>query len=139
MLHTPSRRVTGFGLRAHICFISCPSISKAHLAPQATHLSRTLALPVLTHTTKKPGCHPSILGFFLSDPATGVTHPSQIAIVGDRLFTDIMMANMMGSWGLWIRDGVVQSKSLFGGVETVVEGYLRGRGLRAPWPGVVVE
>jgi phosphatidylglycerophosphatase GEP4 len=26
--------------------------------------------------------------------------------VGDRLSTDIMMANMMGSYGVWVRDGV---------------------------------
>ncbi|KAF8421050.1 mitochondrial PGP phosphatase-domain-containing protein [Tirmania nivea] len=109
---------------------------------EATILTRTLSLPILTHTTKKPGCHPSILSFFLSDPTTGVTHSSQIAIIGDRLFTDVMMANMMGSWGLWIRDGVpdvggVRRKSLFGGVERVVEGYLRGRGLRGPWPAGV--
>jgi len=54
------------------------------------------------------------------------------------------MANMMGSWGLWIRDGIpdvggVRRKSLFGGVERAVEGYLRERGLRGPWPAELVE
>lgn len=39
-------------------------------------------------------------------PESGVTHPSQVCVVGDRLFTDMMMANMMGSWGLWVKDGV---------------------------------
>lgn len=107
---------------------------------QATLLTSTLTTPVLTHTTKKPGCHDAVLNFFLSDPTTGVTHPSQIAIVGDRLFTDVMMANMMGAWGIWIRDGVPEvggaaRKSFFGGVERWVEGALRGRGLRPGWPG----
>jgi phosphatidylglycerophosphatase GEP4 len=32
--------------------------------------------------------------------------PSQIAVVGDRLLTDMMLANMMGSYGIWIKDGV---------------------------------
>lgn len=43
-----------------------------------------------------------------------ITSPSQIAVVGDRLMTDIMMANMMGSHGFWIRDGVVERKSFVG-------------------------
>lgn len=42
----------------------------------------------------------------------GVTSASQIAVVGDRLFTDVMMANMMGSHGFWIRDGAVEEKGL---------------------------
>jgi len=48
-----------------------------------------------------------VLSYLRNAPDTGVTHPSQVAIVGDRLFTDVMMANMMGSYGFWIRDGVV--------------------------------
>lgn len=53
-----------------------------------------------------------MLSYLRNAPDTGVTHPSQVAIVGDRLFTDIMMANMMGSYGFWIRDGVVEEKGL---------------------------
>lgn len=41
-----------------------------------------------------------------------MTRPDQIAVVGDRLFTDVMMANMMGSWGIWVRDGVIEEKGL---------------------------
>jgi phosphatidylglycerophosphatase GEP4 len=41
-----------------------------------------------------------------------ITSPSQIAVVGDRLLTDVMMANMMGSYGLWIKDGVTERKSI---------------------------
>lgn len=46
------------------------------------------------------------MAYFRAHPDSGVTRPDQIAIVGDRLSTDIMMANMMGGYGLWIRDGV---------------------------------
>jgi hypothetical protein len=46
------------------------------------------------------------MAYFRAHPDSGVTRPDQIAIVGDRLSTDIMMANMMGSHGFWIRDGV---------------------------------
>lgn len=54
------------------------------------------------------------MAHFKAHPEAGVTHPSQIAIVGDRLMTDMMLTNMMGSWGLWIRDGVkpLNEKSL---------------------------
>ena len=61
---------------------------------------------------QKPGCHSEILQYFRAHPETNVTSASQVAIVGDRLFTDIMMANMMGSYGVWIREGVVEETSL---------------------------
>jgi hypothetical protein len=49
--------------------------------------------------------------YFRKNPESGVTSPSQVAIVGDRLFTDVMMANLMGSYGFWIKDGVIERKS----------------------------
>ncbi len=56
---------------------------------------------------KKPGCGDEIMAYFRAHPETGVTAPHQIAVVGDRLATDMMLANMMGGWGVWVRDGVV--------------------------------
>ena len=38
-----------------------------------------------------------------------MTNPNQIAVIGDRLFTDVMMANMMGAWSIWVKDGVVKN------------------------------
>ena len=61
---------------------------------------------MLPHSTKKPGCGPEIMEYFQKYPETGVTRPDQIAVVGDRLTTDIMMANLMGSYGVWVKDGV---------------------------------
>jgi phosphatidylglycerophosphatase GEP4 len=46
---------------------------------------------------------------FSSNPDSGVTSPNQVAIVGDRLLTDVVMANMMGSYGIWVKDGVKES------------------------------
>lgn len=71
-------------------------------------------MTVLSHKTKKPGCGAEIMEYFRNHPETGVTSPSQIAVVGDRLSTDIMLANLMGSYGLWVKDGVVplQRKSI---------------------------
>jgi phosphatidylglycerophosphatase GEP4 len=62
---------------------------------------------VLPHPTKKPGCGPEIIEYFQKYPETGVTRPDQVAVVGDRLTTDVMMANLMGSYAVWVKDGVV--------------------------------
>jgi phosphatidylglycerophosphatase GEP4 len=66
---------------------------------------------VLQHSTKKPGCKAEVLAYFEQHPDSGVTSPSQIAVVGDRLFTDVMMANLMGSHGFWIKDGIIDRKT----------------------------
>ncbi|KAF3162008.1 hypothetical protein TWF788_002184 [Orbilia oligospora] len=61
--------------------------------------------------------------------------PSQIAVVGDRLFTDVMMANMMGAWGVWVRDGVdVKYSSAFSGFEKGLHDFLVKRGYQPPSP-----
>lgn len=39
----------------------------------------------------------------------GLSRPDQLAVIGDRLFTDVMMAKMMGAWSVWVRDGVVKN------------------------------
>lgn len=50
--------------------------------------------------------------YFAQAKDVEITSPSQIAVVGDRLLTDVMMANMMGSYGFWIKDGVTERKSI---------------------------
>lgn len=74
---------------------------------QAAELEQKTGLFVLTHSTKKPGCGPEIMAYFRNHPETGVSDPSQVAVVGDRLTTDVMLANSMGAWAFWVRDGVV--------------------------------
>lgn len=61
---------------------------------------------MLRHSTKKPGCKEDVMAYFAQHPEAGVTRPEQIAVVGDRLSTDVMMANLMGGYGIWVRDGV---------------------------------
>ncbi|KAI9842155.1 MAG: hypothetical protein M1837_007442 [Sclerophora amabilis] len=105
---------------------------------EASLLEANTGVAVLRHSTKKPGAHPAILSYFLDHPHTTVGSPSQIAIVGDRLLTDMMMANMMGAWGLWVRDGVDVSKK---GASTFRDTRMIRRGLgrwrvgefRDPW------
>ncbi|KAF3930539.1 hypothetical protein ABW19_dt0202509 [Dactylella cylindrospora] len=85
---------------------------------EATILSKNLSVPVLRHNVKKPGCLDEILTHLRSCTDVQLESPSQIAIVGDRLFTDVMMANMMGAWGVWVRDGVhIKYASMFSGIE----------------------
>lgn len=78
---------------------------------EAAILEKNTGVKVLRHSTKKPGCKAEVLEYFRKHSDAGVTSPSQIAVVGDRLFTDVMMANMMGSYGFWIKDGVIERKS----------------------------
>jgi phosphatidylglycerophosphatase GEP4 len=73
---------------------------------EAAILEANTGIKVLRHSTKKPGCKEEVMAYFKAHPDAGVTRPDQIAVVGDRLSTDIMMANMMGSYGVWVRDGV---------------------------------
>lgn len=87
---------------------SDPGYEEADLLEQSTGVT------VLRHNTKKPGCHAEIMAYFRSKPETGVTKENQVAIVGDRLFTDVLMANMMGSHSVWIRDGTVPDHGFVG-------------------------
>jgi phosphatidylglycerophosphatase GEP4 len=77
---------------------------------QARLLEDRTGVKVLRHSTKKPGCHPEIMEHFYKH--TDVEGPHQVAIVGDRLFTDVLMANTMGSQAVWVHDGVERSQSL---------------------------
>lgn len=74
---------------------------------------------MLSHAVKKPGCGDDVMRYFAAHPETGVTRPDQVAVVGDRLATDMMLANIMGAWGFWVRDGVVplKEKSAVGTLE----------------------
>ncbi|KAG2163437.1 hypothetical protein VTO58DRAFT_102332 [Aureobasidium pullulans] len=101
---------------------------------EADLLEKNTGVKVLRHNTKKPGCHSDVLSYLRNAPDTGVTHASQVAIVGDRLFTDVMMANMMGSYGFWIKDGVVEEKGLFVKLERSLAGFLTRRGYSPPFP-----
>jgi phosphatidylglycerophosphatase GEP4 len=76
----------------------------------ASEVEKSTGVAVLSHRVKKPGCADEIIEYFRQHPETGVTGPHQIAVVGDRLFTDMMLANRMGSWGIWVKDGVVPLK-----------------------------
>ncbi|CCU75054.1 hypothetical protein BGHDH14_bgh02389 [Blumeria hordei DH14] len=73
----------------------------------ASEVEAATGVSVLRHQTKKPGCGAEIMAYFRQHPETRVDRPEQIAVVGDRLTTDVMLANTMGSYGVWVREGIV--------------------------------
>lgn len=85
---------------------------------------------------KKPFCGDGVVKWFQHRGV--VRDASEIAVVGDRLGTDVVMAGLMGSWSVWCRDGVVEGKpgnSVLERMERCMEKYLReSRGLCAPLP-----
>ncbi|KAA8618581.1 hydrolase of the HAD superfamily [Pyrenophora tritici-repentis] len=100
---------------------------------EAAILEANTGIKVLRHSTKKPGCKEEVMAYFTAHPESGVTKPEQIAVVGDRLSTDIMMANLMGSYGVWVRDGV-QGRGFFARMEDRLQGFLFRKGYTAPDP-----
>ncbi|RFU28835.1 Phosphatidylglycerophosphatase/4-nitrophenylphosphatase, partial [Scytalidium lignicola] len=99
----------------------------------AAELEKSTGVTVLSHATKKPGCSSEIMEYFRKHPETGVTRPDQIAVVGDRLTTDVMMANMMGSYAVFVKDGVVPP-GVLGRLEQRFASFLLKRGYEAPDP-----
>jgi phosphatidylglycerophosphatase GEP4 len=85
-----------------------------------------------TGPRRKPFCGPDVLAWFRERGV--VQSADEIAVVGDRLGTDTLMAAQMGAWSVWCKDGVRHSASGDGDVdyrgflakaETVLERYLR--------------
>ncbi|KAF4307708.1 had superfamily phosphatase [Botryosphaeria dothidea] len=95
---------------------------------QAELLERNTGVKVLHHSTKKPGCRAEVFEYFRNNPDAGVTSPSQIAVVGDRLFTDVMMANLIGAHGFWVKDGTIGPHSFFAKAEHRLAAFLLRRG-----------
>ncbi|KAL8376456.1 hypothetical protein RB595_007512 [Gaeumannomyces hyphopodioides] len=102
----------------------------------AADLEKATGVTVLPHQAKKPGCGDEIMTYFKGHPETGVVSPNQIAVVGDRLSTDMMLANMMGGWGVWVKNGVVplSNKSVFSRLENRLAPFLFSRGYSAAEP-----
>ncbi|PLB54931.1 putative hydrolase [Aspergillus steynii IBT 23096] len=104
-----------------------------------------LQIPVFrlpTGSAKKPFCGAEVLSWFTERGV--VKGPEEIAVVGDRLGTDVLMATQMGAWSVWCRDGVTEGvdprrgredRNVLEKMEAWVERYLReSRGLKAPAP-----
>ncbi|KAJ5584266.1 HAD-superfamily phosphatase subfamily IIIA [Penicillium hispanicum] len=89
--------------------------------------------------SKKPFCGDEVVRWFREREV--VQSPHEIAVVGDRLGTDVIMAGMMGSWSVWCKEGVFEAgetgkpgRNILEKMEVWVERYLRGKGYTAPAP-----
>ena len=92
-----------------------------HHGKEAEILETATGVEVFRHSTKKPGCAIDVLNYLRSGNVPGLTRPDQVIVVGDRIFTDVIMANMMGAWSIWVKDGVVKTS----GVVRLTEIYTR--------------
>ncbi|KAJ5317154.1 hypothetical protein PENANT_c029G08499 [Penicillium antarcticum] len=88
---------------------------------------------------KKPFCGDEVVAWFRDRGV--VKDAGEIAVVGDRLGTDVLMAGMMGSWSVWCKEGVFEvgavgkpGRNVLEKMEVWIEGALRGWGYTAPVP-----
>ena len=92
-----------------------------HHDKEAEILEKATGVEVFRHPKKKPGCAIDVLNYLRSGNVPGLTRPDQVVVVGDRIFTDVIMANMMGAWSIWVKDGVARSN----GVVRLTEVYVK--------------
>ncbi|CDM35441.1 hypothetical protein DTO013E5_7934 [Penicillium roqueforti] len=89
---------------------------------------------------KKPFCGEEVVRWFRERGV--IDSPHEIAVVGDRLGTDVLMAGMMGSWSVWCKEGVFdvgmegkQERNVLEKMEVWIEWFLRVKGgYEAPLP-----
>ncbi|KAI5956810.1 hypothetical protein KGF54_000427 [Candida jiufengensis] len=96
---------------------------------QAQILEQKTGVTVLRHSIKKPGCYEEILSYFKKLNINS----NEILVIGDRLFTDVLMANTMGSWSCWINEGVELSNKIFPKLERQVYQNLVSNRENDPW------
>lgn len=109
------------------------------LEAQLAHL-RIPVFRLPASAQKKPFCGDEVVHWFREREV--IQSPHEIAVVGDRLGTDVLMAGMMGSWSVWCKEGVFEpgetgkpERNILEKMEVWVERYLREtKGYTAPNP-----
>ncbi|RMJ26832.1 hypothetical protein PHISP_02319 [Aspergillus sp. HF37] len=87
---------------------------------------------------KKPFCGGEVVRWFRERGV--VSSADEVAVVGDRLGTDGVMAGLMGSWSVWCTDGVAKdgerpARNILETMEAWAERFLRANcGLKPPPP-----
>lgn len=77
---------------------------------QADLVEQNCGVEVYRHDTKKPGCHGDLVAYLKAQNV--IQHNNEVAVVGDRLLTDVVMANEIGGTGVWLSEGVEKSNKL---------------------------
>ncbi|QKX64207.1 uncharacterized protein TRUGW13939_11380 [Talaromyces rugulosus] len=124
-----------------ILIVSNTAGSRPSYEPEARDLEtrlQHLQIPVFRATqNRKPFCGPEVLAWFRERGV--VTTADEIAVVGDRLGTDVLMAAQMGAWSVWCKNGVTHGvagsqqdgrvdldyRGFLAKVEVAMERYLR--------------
>jgi phosphatidylglycerophosphatase GEP4 len=129
-----------------ILIVSNRAGSHANFDGEVTELEAQLAhlrIPVFrlpVGAEKKPFCGDEVVQWFRERGVVESAH--EIAVVGDRLGTDVLMAGMMGSWSVWCKEGVFDvgmkgkpERNILEKMEVWIEWFLREkRGCVAPLP-----
>lgn len=79
----------------------------------ANFIEKEIGVGVFLHKKKKPECHVEVLSHFKK---LGIK-AEEIAVIGDRIFTDVLMANVMNSQAIWLKTGVELQKGIFFRIE----------------------
>ncbi|KAJ5836012.1 hypothetical protein N7447_002038 [Penicillium robsamsonii] len=111
----------------------------SELETQLAHL-RIPVFRLPAGAEKKPFCGDEVVQWFRERGVVESAH--EIAVVGDRLGTDVLMAGMMGSWSVWCKEGVFDvgmkgkpERNILEKMEVWIEWFLREkRGFTAPLP-----
>ncbi|CAB39898.2 phosphatidylglycerol phosphate phosphatase Gep4 [Schizosaccharomyces pombe] len=82
----------------------------------AAHFQQKWNIPVVRHSKLKPLCTEELYTYLSNN--SHVSSASQILFIGDRLLTDITLANIMGSWGVWLTRGVGNTTNMMMEVES---------------------
>ncbi|CRG83116.1 hypothetical protein PISL3812_00464 [Talaromyces islandicus] len=123
-----------------VLIVSNTAGSRPAYEPEARALEARLQhldIPVFrVHNNKrKPFCGADVLAWFREKGV--VSSADEIAVVGDRLGTDVLMAAQMGAWSVWCKNGVTHGvgkqadrvdmdyRGFLAKVEVAMERYLR--------------
>lgn len=138
-----SLRTTSFSAPDSILIVSNRAGSHPIFGTEVTALESRLSalnIPVFRlpdGCEKKPFCGEEVVRWFREKGV--VRGAEEVAVVGDRLGTDGVMAGLMGSWSVWCKDGVfgpgVGKRNVLESMEVWVERFLRVNcGLTPPPP-----
>ncbi|KAI9591156.1 mitochondrial PGP phosphatase-domain-containing protein [Syncephalis fuscata] len=84
----------------HICIVSnSAGTLDDHEYQQAKKVEKDLGVPVLRHQQKKPACAQELCQYF----ARLNVQPSEIAMIGDRILTDVVYGHRVGAFTILCR------------------------------------
>ncbi|CAG8604010.1 13421_t:CDS:2 [Ambispora gerdemannii] len=74
----------------------------------ANEIERTLGVKVLKHKLKKPGGGESLISHFNKENTNTNQNNRAIAVIGDRIFTDVLYGNMNGMMTILVKNVVTE-------------------------------